>query len=304
MENTYTGLGLSETDLFLLRKYNLTYLLDKIQDQRNQLERQKEQLEGALDKIETDLKSARKAQMNLLPNELHGVPQIEFKARFFPSQYVSGDIYNVFRLDENHIGAYHIDISGHGVPAALFSVSLSQLLNTNISSRNLLKVPVNEPPYYKINPPDLVISMLNEDHSFERYGVYFTMIYSIINLQEKKLSYIRAGHNPPLMLHKDGSIEMPKEGGLPVGWDFPREDEVVNLSFEEGDRFFMYSDGIIEATNFYQELYGVNRLVECIQRDKSQTLDHCLDSVITDLKSFSMHDSFEDDVSIVGIELK
>ncbi len=304
MENIYANLGLSFQEVELLKKYKLTYLLDKIQEQQYQLAEHEKQLEKALSKIEKDLNAAREAQMNLLPKELLGVPQIEFKARFYPSLYVSGDTYNVFRLDENHIGVYHIDIAGHGVPAALFSVSLSQLLNTNISKKNLLKVPVKEPPYYKINPPNKVIEMLNEDHSFEQNGIYFTMLYMIINMQTNTISYTRAGHNPPILIRKSGEVEMHDDGGFPVGWDFPREDGLVELEVEPGDRLFMYSDGITEATDAGDHLFGTDRLVQILLENRNLSLDQTLDQVIAGLQEFSGRIAFDDDVSILGLAWK
>jgi len=79
-----------------------------------------------------NLESGRTVQQSLLPREIPDLPTIEFAARFYPSLYVSGDIYNVFRLDEKHFGFYNIDVSGHGVPAALFSVGISQRLNNDL----------------------------------------------------------------------------------------------------------------------------------------------------------------------------
>ncbi|MEJ2053992.1 MAG: SpoIIE family protein phosphatase [Calditrichaceae bacterium] len=195
MAEDYHGLGLSEKDVATLQKYGLSNILHKIKEQQHALEHQKEALELALERIEKNLKAAREAQMSLLPKDVIGIPNVEFRARFYPSQYVSGDIYNVFRLDEGNFGVYHIDVSGHGVPAALFSVSLSQMLNTNVSKRNILKVPIPDPPYYKINSPDKVIAMLDEDRSFEKHGLYFTMIYMIVDIRNKKIQFTRAGHN-------------------------------------------------------------------------------------------------------------
>lgn len=301
MKNVYAKLGLSDSDIALLKKYKLTSLLDKMKEQQSQLERQKRELEKALRKIERDLNSARDAQLNMLPKEFSGVPEIEFRARFYPSQYVSGDIYNIFRLDEKHIGLYHIDISGHGVPAALFSVSLSQLLNTNISSRNLLKVPAMEPPFYKINPPDKVVAMLNEDQSFERYGIFFTMIYMIIDIQRGIINYTRAGHNPPLIMRANGQVEYPQEGGLPIGWNFPRNDQVLEYKIQRGDRIFMFSDGITEAANSVDQLFSVQRLQDVLKNSFILPLSKSLDAVIHELRRFTGQDSFEDDVSIIGL---
>jgi len=299
--DNYDNLGLSKADIELIKKHKLTHILDKIKEQQNLLEEHEQQLENALSKLEKDLEAAREAQISLLPKGLIGVPQIEFKAKFFPSQFVSGDIYNVFRLDEKNIGLYHIDISGHGVPAALFSVSLSQMLNTTISRKNLLKVPVTEPPYYRINPPDKVIGILNEDQSFDKYGIYFTMIYMIINLETNTMRYTRAGHNPPLIIRQDGTVEIHEEGGFPVGWSFAREDPVLSIKLKPGDRVFMYSDGITEAVDEKNRLFTDKRLIKVLRETKDRPLDRSLDEVIRTLRAYTKQEGFDDDVSIIGL---
>lgn len=304
MTEDYHGLGLSDRDIATLKKHGLSNLLHKIKEQQHTLELQKEALETALTKIEKDLKAARDAQMSLLPKDLLGLPEVDFQARFYPSQYVSGDIYNIFRLDECNFGVYHIDVSGHGVPAALFSVSLSQMLNTNVSKRNILKVPINKPPYYKINSPDKVIASLDEDRSFERHGLYFTMIYMIVNTKEKKIQFTRAGHNYPIIIRADKNIEIFKAGSIPIGWDLPRNDEVVEVNINSGDRLFLYSDGIHEATNPDRKMFTLKRLCNSLKDSSDLSLDESLDKLISELRQFIGQDNFEDDVSILGISLK
>lgn len=304
MTEDYHGLGLSDKDIATLQKYGLTNLLHKIKEQQHTLERQNEDLETAFKKIEKDLNAAREAQMSLLPKDLTDIPNVEFRARFYPSQYVSGDIYNVFRLDESHFGVYHIDVSGHGVPAALFSVSLSQMLNTNVTKQNILKVSIPDPPYYKINSPDKVIATLDEDRSFERHGLYFTMIYMIVDTKNKKIQFTRAGHNYPIIIRADKSIEIFKAGSIPIGWDLPRNDEVVEVDLYSGDRVFLYSDGIHEATNQKRKMFTLKRLCDSLKNSSKLSLDNSLDNLISELRRFIGQDNFEDDVSILGITMK
>jgi sigma-B regulation protein RsbU (phosphoserine phosphatase) len=301
MNEEYHGLGLTNQDIKKLQKLGLNNLLDKIKKQQEDLENQKKELENALNKIRKDLAAAHDAQMSLLPKDVLGIPNVEFSARFFPSQYVSGDIYNIFRLDESHLGLYHIDVSGHGVPAALFSVSLSQMLNTNVSKQNMLKVPVSDPPYYKINPPDKVVGLLDEDRSFEKHGLYFTMIYMIVDIENKVIKFTRAGHNYPIIVRADQSVEIFKAGSIPIGWDLPRHDEVVEVKVNSGDRVFLYSDGIHEATNSERKMFTLNRLVDALKLTSNLSLDNSLDHLIFELRQFIGRDNFEDDVSIVGI---
>ena len=304
MTEDYYGLGLTDKDITTLKKHGLSKILQKIKEQHHTLEQQKEHLESALNSIEKNLSAAREAQMSLLPKDLLGIPNVDFSARFYPSQYVSGDIYNVFRLDESNFGVYHIDVSGHGVASALFSVSLSQMLNTTVTKQNILKIAIPDPPYYKINSPDKVIATLDEDRSFERHGLYFTMIYMIVNVKTKTIKFTRAGHNYPIVIRADKSIELYKAGSIPIGWDLPRNDEVVEIKINSGDRIFLYSDGIHEATNPDRRMFTLKRLCDSLKNSSNQSLDESLDNLISQLRKFTGQENFEDDVSILGISLK
>jgi sigma-B regulation protein RsbU (phosphoserine phosphatase) len=304
MTEDYYGLGLTDKDIATLKRHGLSRILHKIKEQHHALEQQKEHLESALKSIEKNLNAAREAQMSLLPKDLLGMPNVDFSARFYPSQYVSGDIYNVFRLDESNFGVYHIDVSGHGVASALFSVSLSQMLNTTVTKQNILKIAIPDPPYYKINSPDKVIATLDEDRSFERHGLYFTMIYMIVNVKTRKIKFTRAGHNYPIVIRADKNIEIYKAGSIPIGWDLPRNDEVVDLDINSGDRIFLYSDGIHEATNPERKMFTLKRLCDSLKNSSSLSLDESLDNLISQLRQFIGQDNFEDDVSILGISLK
>ncbi len=283
-----------------IEKYGLGHILDKIIYQHGELIEKNYQLEKKLDSIYEDLGNANLAQTNLLPKSIDFTNILDFSARFIPSQYVSGDTYNVFRLDEDHVGLYQIDISGHGVAAALFSVSLSQMLNANISGKGLLKTVLKEKPFYKINSPATVLALLNEERFFDRYQIYFTMIYMIINIKTGAVQFSRAGHNPPIILRTDGSVEHPQAGGLPIGWDFERSDPIVRTKLKEGDRMFIYSDGICEARNKNKTWYGDIRLKNVIKKNLANSLDETLNDTIRELSQFTGNINFEDDISILG----
>ncbi|MDZ7261604.1 MAG: SpoIIE family protein phosphatase [candidate division KSB1 bacterium] len=228
---------------------------------------------------------------------------IEFAARFIPSAFVSGDIYNIFRLDEKHLGFYHIDVSGHGVPAALFCVSIHQRMTHDLHHHGLLKVPVGEPPYYRINPPDRVVAILNEDEMLEQHGRYFTMFYGILNTETAVLSFCRAGHNLPLLIHGNGVAQYLDGGGGPIGFGFPRQpNEGQELNLTPGDCFVIFSDGINEAPSAADRTshYGMERVQNLLAKHLSDPLSQSFDRLVADVKTFSGKDTFDDDVSIVG----
>ena len=157
-------------DDYLNKPFNLEELEVRIRAGTKIIQLNKK-LRAAEEVKQISLKSGREAQESLLPVNFPDIPGMEIAARFLPSAFVSGDIYSIFRLDENNVGLYNIDVSGHGVPAALFSVSLSQRLTYDLHSAGLLKVPSKKPPYYRIYPPDKVISVLDEDDMLGRYVI-------------------------------------------------------------------------------------------------------------------------------------
>jgi sigma-B regulation protein RsbU (phosphoserine phosphatase) len=253
-----------------------------------------------------NLESGRTVQQSLLPREIPDLPTIEFAARFYPSLYVSGDIYNVFRLDEKHFGFYNIDVSGHGVPAALFSVGISQRLNNDLYPHALLKIPLGNTPHYQINSPERVARLLDEDDMLGKYDKYFTMVYAIINIESFKVDFYRAGHNLPLLIHPDGSSEYIDGGGPPIGLGLPhKEQKNQTLDLSPGNQFIIFSDGINEAVSQKQDsVYGFKRVKTVLSKYSQDSLGASFDRLIEDVKEFQGSEEFTDDISIIGFKLK
>ena len=253
-----------------------------------------------------NLESGRAVQQSLFPREIPDLPTIEFAARFYPSLYVSGDIYNVFRLDEKHFGFYNIDVSGHGVPAALFSVGISQRLNNDLYPHALLKIPRGNAPHYQINSPERVARLLDEDDMLGKYDKYFTMVYAIINIESFKVDFYRAGHNLPLLIHPDGSSEYIDGGGPPIGLGLPhKEQKNQTLDLSPGNQFIIFSDGINEAGSQKQDsVYGLKRVKTVLSKYSQDSLGTSFDRLIEDVKDFQGSEEFTDDISIIGFKLK
>jgi len=253
-----------------------------------------------------NLESGRTVQQSLLPREIPDLPTIEFAARFYPSLYVSGDIYNIFRLDEKHFGFYNIDVSGHGVPAALFSVGISQRLNNDLYPHALLKIPLGNTPHYQINSPERVARLLDEDDMLGKYDKYFTMVYAIINIESFKVDFYRAGHNLPLLIHPDGSSEYIDGGGPPIGLGLPHEEQKnQTLDLSPGNQFIIFSDGINEAGSQKQDsVYGLKRVKTVLSKYSQDSLGTSFDRLIEDVKDFQGSEEFTDDISIIGFKLK
>ncbi len=252
-----------------------------------------------------DLKAAAQAQLGLLPTSLPQSKNVEFAARFIPSGFVSGDIYNVFQLDKDHIGFYQMDVLGHGVVAAFFSVSLNRRLTQDLHPGGLLIVPSNQSPQCKINSPDRVIALLDEEYStmLEDQGRYFTILYGVLDVRTGEVFLCRAGHNPPLFVPANGDARYMEDGGLPIGFGLPRlEEKMQRMKLSSGDRIIIFSDGLNEARSLEKGVvYGTDRVRSFLLEHRDWPLPEVFDLLLKDVKVFRGKERFSDDVSILGL---
>jgi phosphoserine phosphatase RsbU/P len=191
-------------------------------------------------KIDEELRLAAQLQREFLPSSLPRLGDVEFRVVFRPASYVSGDIYDVIRLDEHHIGFFLADAVGHGVPAALMTMFMK---------RSLLPKEVHPslPGSYRIIPPDEALSRLNRDMidqestSSVKTG---TAVYGVIDCRTLDVQIARAGHPFPLVLRADGSQQWIEPDGAMLGV-FPEETyEIARFRLAPGDRMVIYSDGV------------------------------------------------------------
>ena len=148
------------------------------------------------------------------------------------------------------------------------------------------------------------MAILNKDNMLARHGRYFTMVYAIVNLDAGVVSFCRAGHNYPLLIHADGSSEYLEGGGPPIGLDISREErEGQEVKLSPGERFILFSDGINEAFSSINNVaYGLEQVQDVLTQHFSDPLGKSFDSLITDVKRFQGKEEFSDDVSIIGFE--
>lgn len=145
---------------------------------------------------EEGLRSAAHIQQSLMPDTFPDLPGINFARCFRPCQNVGGDIFNVLRLDEDTLCVYMLDVSGHGVPAAMVTVAIYQALSPHTGQ--IIKQPHDDPPYYRITPPNEVLTQLDCEYPFERFEAFFTISYLLINPHTGEIRYANGAHPPPL----------------------------------------------------------------------------------------------------------
>lgn len=313
----------SGADDFIVKPFNIEELKvriragERIINKEIELIERNKKLSEAYETMQKDLAAAAKLQESLLPfkdtsiNILHEsilptnnllIKDINFDWLFIPSQFLAGDVFNIFRLDENHIGLYLIDVAGHGIPASLLSVTLSRMLIP--FQNNFLKNIIPEEPFYEIYSPSKVISKLNTYFSNDSESMqYFTMVYMIIDLTTGKTRVTKAGHTSPIILKNNGANIIIDEPSFPVGlmpFSEYTEEEII---LEKGDKVIIYSDGITECNNSDKGLYEEQRFIDFLDNNKNNSLKLMISNLQQELIDWNCKETFEDDLSLLAVEI-
>jgi len=269
------------------------------------LQKANEELEKANISMQRDLAEAAQIQRAWLPQSLPQVDGYHFAWSFIPCQELGGDSLNVIRLDENHVGMYVFDVTGHGVGAALLSASVQRWLSPVPEHSCLFdKIPGSE-NNYGISSPAAVATKLNSWFQAEpKQGKFFTLIYGVLDLRDGELRYTTAGHPPPLMVGPDGSKDCPLAKGIPIGMLKEFDFGEARLKLQPGDRLLFFTDGAEEAADENDQMYEMDRLIRDMERYKDHSPDEALGSIMGNLRQWSGTEAMEDDVTFLLIDAK
>jgi sigma-B regulation protein RsbU (phosphoserine phosphatase) len=273
-----------------------------------------QKLEEANDRLKRDLAMAARVQQAQLPEKSPRLVGCEVAWAYKPCDELAGDFLDVFDIDEHNIGLYLIDVSGHGVQAALMSVAVSRALKPSASDTCVVSRPdrtcQDGEKSLKISSPAEVADKLNERFPSDiEIGQYFTMIYGIFNKQTKQLRFTSAGHPRPVILHADGSVELVDSSpGFPIGViqaddpDYELYPETT-INLKTGDRICFYSDGVPEAKNVQNELYGDDKMLACLAENAKRSLDDCVTALLAAVLTWAAPLPPNDDVSVLIMEI-
>lgn len=267
------------------------------------LEEKNQRLNAAYKLIEDDLKAAAQMQRSLLPQGSLNVPQLSCDWFFQPSLFVSGDMLNFFRLDQEHIGFYSVDVSGHGVKSAMLSVTISSLLNQH-NLNGIIKKKKNDKPFYAITTPKEVVSQLNKQFQLTIDGmIYFTMVYGILNIVTGQGKLTRAGHPHPLIIHDDGQIEIIESGDVPIGFLPDAEYHDIEFCLGKNSRLYLYTDGISECENEHKQAFGEQQLMNFLVAKQKSSLNSSIEELQQLLQCWrdKTQKGFADDMSLLAI---
>ncbi|MEX2215097.1 MAG: PP2C family protein-serine/threonine phosphatase [Phycisphaeraceae bacterium] len=222
------------------------------------------------DKLDEELRLAAQLQREFLPTGSQATATVDYRVLFRPASYVSGDIYDVIKLDDTHIGFFIADAVGHGVPAALMTVYIKRSLRTGKRMDDQGKT-------VRIIPPDEALAHLNRDMIRQQNGHvrFATACYGILDTATRLFTFARAGHPYPMLLRAGGEIEwLEPEGGL-LGV-FPDEEfHLAHVQLEAGDRLLLYSDGFeVAFPDVVQKNGGKKRVANTAYTEEFKELAH------------------------------
>ncbi len=279
----------------------------RITDLEQNLAQRNLELQKINARMHRDLKVAAGIQQSFLPAKLPECKEAEFAWKFVPCDELAGDTLNIFSLDEEYIGLYLLDVSGHGVSAALLSVNLSRTLNPNPGQSDILKEQTLTPPGYRLASPGEVADRLNQRFPLDtNTGQYFTMQYGQLSLKTREFHFISAGHPPMIHIKRDGTSKALLVRSPPIGFmsgdNYLYQEQTIALS--PGDRLYLYSDGIIEAMNSDKEQFGVKQLKRTLAQARSRSLSESLEAVSEQIDLWTDGKGCGDDLSLLSLEIR
>jgi len=262
------------------------------------------ELARASDLIKKDLQFAADIQKSFLPSQSPSLNNIKATWELHPCDELAGDTLNIAAINERFTIFYLLDVSGHGVQAALLSVTLNRWLSPAANQLKDEKKSEDREEVHVSSPLE-VIQKLNAQFPFDpNIGQYFTMIYGVFDNNKKEFHFVSAGHPPPIFLPKKGKPSLIETNNFPVGIVPDADFREKILKMESGDRLYLYSDGVVDATNIEGERFGQIRLLEEISHLASEPIDLNAHTIITRLEDWSGHNKFQDDVSFMGFEIE
>ncbi len=239
------------------------------------------------ERIEEELSIAREIQQRLLPNQCPNTDKISIHGMNIPSRQVGGDYFDCVKLDENHLAVAIADVSGKGIPASLLMSSLQAGL------RNLIDLNL---------PLDALVAKLNNfiqaNTSVDKFITFFIGMF---NFEEHSFTYVNAGHNPPLLMHHDGTLRQLDVGGLLLGMldNAPYEAETVRM--RKDDVILLFTDGVTEAKNIEDEDFEDERLEKLLRASLHLPMKQLLQVVSDEIAAFTAGAPQSDDITMMAI---
>jgi phosphoserine phosphatase RsbU/P len=248
--------------------------------------------EKELRAIEKELSVAETIQKGFLPKQDMSGATVEIVGRNISAKEVGGDYYDIIELDADRTFISLGDVSGKGVPAALLMANAQAVMRSQVSKGA------------RIDLADVATRLNHVICQFASPGQFITALFGVVDCAAKTFSYVNAGHMPPALVLKDGSLKVPGEAGLVIGVlpDFHFETHVVDLT--DCQVMVIYTDGVSEAMSEQDELYGDQRFFDLLQKHVANSASQIAEIAISDLAAYRRTQAQSDDITLVVVRFQ
>jgi sigma-B regulation protein RsbU (phosphoserine phosphatase) len=246
---------------------------------------------SAKERMESELNIGREIQMSMLPLEFPAFPSradFDVYAALYPAREVGGDFYDLFLIDENHLCVCVGDVSGKGVPAALFMAVTKTLIKSRAAN--------------DLSPASILSHVNTELSQRNESCMFVTVFLAILDLRTGSVAYSNAGHNPPYLKRANGDlIRVDQRHGPIIGAAEGLAYRQDQVTLHAGDLIFTYTDGVTEAMNAGQELYSEERLRELLAGQSFSSVEESVKVGVDDVWAFQGDAEQADDVTVLSV---
>jgi sigma-B regulation protein RsbU (phosphoserine phosphatase) len=254
--------------------------------------KQNAQITAEKEKIGAELELAKRIQADMLPNVFPPFPErddFDIYASMTPAKEVGGDFYDIFLIDDTHLAMVIADVSGKGIPAALFMM-MSKILIQNTAMNGE-------------SPSKILETVNNIICSNNREEMFVTVWLGIVDLESGLMTASNAGHEKPIIKNPDGDFELFKDKhGFVIGGMDGVKYRDYEIKLQKGSKLFIYTDGAVEATNKSDELFGAQRLLDSLNPVKNKSSRKIISTVKTDVDDFVGDAPQFDDLTMLCFE--
>jgi phosphoserine phosphatase RsbU/P len=238
--------------------------------------------------IETELETARQIQSSILPGSVPEVANLRIAASYHPMTAVAGDFYQFIRVDEHRLGVLVADVSGHGVPAALIASMIKVAMQSVVPCAH---------------DPREVLRGLHRILFMQLHDQFVSAAYLWLDTENCKALYSAAGH-PPLLRWREGRLERIESNGLLFGVIPDPDYPVCDLAIHSGDRFLLYTDGMIEPQNASGDFFGDRKLEQVVRNNQSRPPSELSDQLLSEIRLWQPASlAQQDDITLIVIDV-
>ena len=267
------------SESFLLLENEIINYAERVEDATKEKER-----------MNAELSVASKIQLESLPKNNINDKNVLVSASITSAKEVGGDFYDYFYIDDKHLAIIISDVSGKGIPAALFMMRSKELIKSKLLTNKKLE--------------DVLFEVNNELLENNEAGLFITSFIGVLNVETKSLNFINAGHERPYLIRENEIKKLDVKSNFILGGieNFKYESEEIKLF--DNDIIFMYTDGLNESINDFNEEFGYGRISDNLEKSKNEEIKNIINNMQKSLNEFTKDKEAFDDVTMLVLEIK